>query len=114
MPQSHVSESVALLVKHGLVQSARDPVDKRRTIVRVTASHPRHVARAAMTSVDDALSEALKGIPADQARHIITTLDDLANRLRPASPGPILDQLSRARDERLSGSSWNFGGDPFR
>jgi DNA-binding MarR family transcriptional regulator len=99
MPQSHVSETVAQLVEQGLVESARDPADKRRTIVRVAASHPRHVARAAMVSVDAALIDALDSMSPDAAGDVIATLEDLAARLRPTKPGPILDQLNRARDD---------------
>jgi DNA-binding MarR family transcriptional regulator len=99
MPQSHVSDTVAQLVERGLLESTRDPADKRRTLVQAAQSHPRNVARAGMRSVDAALVEALGGMPADAARELIATLEDLASRLRSEHPGPPLDQLSPARDE---------------
>jgi DNA-binding MarR family transcriptional regulator len=99
MPQSHVSETVAHLVEQGLVESSPDPADKRRTIVRVRESHPRQVMAAAMVSVDAALVDALGDISPGAARELIATLDGLAARLRPTKPGPILDQLNRARDD---------------
>jgi DNA-binding MarR family transcriptional regulator len=97
MPQSNVSEAVARLREQGTVESFPDPADRRRTLVRVSARHPRNVMRAAMVPVDAALAAALDGLSPDEAAGIIQTLETLAARLRPDKPGPILDQLSRAR-----------------
>lgn len=47
-----------------------------------------------------ALTAALGDISPDEAADIIKTLEALAARLRPGKSGPVLDQLSRARDER--------------
>ena len=46
-PQSNVSEAVARLRERGTVESFPDPADCRRTLVRVSAQHPRDVMRAA-------------------------------------------------------------------
>ena len=100
LPQSYVSESVARLRDQGIVETAADPADGRRTLVRVSAGHPRTVAAKGMASVDAALAEALGkpgGEPEGGAAEIIETLERLAARLRPASPGPIRRQLDRAR-----------------
>jgi DNA-binding MarR family transcriptional regulator len=97
LPQSYVSESVARLRDQGIVETSADPADGRRTLVRVTAEHPRTVAAKGSVPVDAALAAAL-GHPAD-AGEIITTLAALAERLRPSSPGPIRRQLDQARRE---------------
>ena len=97
MPQSHVSETVARLREQGTVESFPDPADRRRTLVRVSAQHPKNVMRAALVPVDAALAAALGP---DEAADIVKTLEALAARLRPDKPGPILDQLNRASDER--------------
>ena len=100
MPQSHVSETVARLREQGTVESFPDPADRRRTLVRVSAQHPGNVMRAALVPADDALTAALGDVSPDEAAGIIKTLEALAARLRPGKPGPVLDQLNRARDER--------------
>jgi DNA-binding MarR family transcriptional regulator len=97
LPQSYVSESVARLRDQGIVETSADPADGRRTLVRVTAEHPRTVAAKGAVPVDAALAAAL-GHPAD-AGEIIATLAALAERLRPASPGPVRRQLAQARRE---------------
>ncbi len=99
MPQSHVSETVARLREQGTVESFPDPDDRRRTLVRVSAQHPKDVMRAALVPADAALTAALGDVTPDQAADIIGTLEALAARLRPGQPGPILDQLNRARDD---------------
>ena len=99
MPQSHVSETVARLREQGTVESFPDPDDRRRTLVRVSAQHPKDVMRAALVPADAALTAALGDVTPDQAADIIRTLEALAARLRPGQPGPILDQLNRARDD---------------
>ena len=100
MPQSHVSETVARLREQGTVESLPDPADRRRTLVRVSAQHPKNVMRAALVPVDAALAAALGELSPDEAADIVKTLEALAARLRPDKPGPILDQLNRAGDER--------------
>ena len=100
LPQSYVSESVARLREQGIVETAADPADGRRTLVRVSAQHPRTVAAKGSAPVDAALAAAL-GEPADGAMvtEIIGTLTALAGRLRPDAPGPIRRQLDQARQE---------------
>ena len=97
LPQSYVSESVARLRDQGIVETSADPADGRRTLVRVTAAHPRTVAAKGSASVDAALAAA-QGYAAD-AGEIIGTLSALAERLRPESPGPIRRELDQARKE---------------
>ena len=100
LPQSYVSESVARLRGQGILETSADPGDRRRTLVRVSAQHPRTVAAKGSASVDGALAAAL-GEPEDgpSVTEIIGTLAALAERLRPESPGPIRRQLEQARKE---------------
>ena len=97
LPQSYVSESVAKLRGQGILETSADPGDGRRTLVRVSAQHPRTVAAKGSAPVDAALTAAL-GNPAGAAE-IIATLTVLAERLRPESPGPIRRQLDQAMRE---------------
>lgn len=100
MPQSHVSETVARLREQGTVESFPDPADRRRTLVRVSAKHPKNVMRTALVPVDAELTAAFGDISPGEAADLVKALEVLAARLRPAKPGPILDQLNRERDER--------------
>jgi hypothetical protein len=100
LPQSYVSESVARLRGQGLLETSADLADGRRTLVRVSAGHPRTVAAKGSAPVDGALAAALgepDGGPA--VAEIVATLSALAERLRPESPGPIQRQLDQARKE---------------
>jgi DNA-binding MarR family transcriptional regulator len=97
LPQSYVSESVARLRDQGIVETSADPADGRRTLVRVTAEHPRTVAAKGSVPVDVALAAAL-GNSADTGE-IVGMLAALAERLRPESPGPIRRQLDQARKD---------------
>ena len=99
LPQSYVSESVAKLREQALVQTGTDPADKRRTLVRTSDAHPRTVADKGAVVVDAALTEALGYGDVNAARPVIDTLTTLCERLRPTRPGPILEQLRRARHD---------------
>ena len=94
MPQSYVSESVARLRERGMLLTAVDPCDGRRTLVRLSEEHPRNVARKGAASVDGALVLAL-GDP-----DAVSVLATFAERLRSARPGSILEQLAAARAPR--------------
>ena len=101
LPQSYVSESVARLRGQGIVRTSADPADGRRTLVRVSAQHPRTVAAKGSAPVDAALAAAL-GEPNGGAAvtKIIGTLSALADQLAPETPGPIRRQLDQARREQ--------------
>jgi DNA-binding MarR family transcriptional regulator len=91
LPQSHVSESVNKLRVKGIAEINADPADRRRTLVRLTATSQDQVARQSARNADDLLRRALGDVPDDLADQIIVTLYDLARRLRtdpvvPASP----------------------------
>ena len=100
LPQGYVSESVARLRSQGILETSADPADGRRTLVRVSAEHPRTVAAKGSAPVDGALAAAL-GVPdgGPAVAEIVATLSALAERLRPESPGPIQRQLDQAWKE---------------
>lgn len=80
-PQSHVSASVAKLRAAGVVVTATDPADRRRTLVKQSPDIP---ARATQFSapVDDAVAAAIGTDDPVQVREVITALEALARRLK--------------------------------
>ena len=88
LPQSHVSESVNKLRVKGIAEINADPADRRRTLVRLTATSQDRVARHSARNADDLLRIALGDVSDDGAHQIIAMLTDLARRLRvdPAVP----------------------------
>lgn len=101
LAQSIVSKAVARFHEQGLVETEPDPVDGRRLLVKISARHRREVARKGVASVDDALATALGEPDPDVAAEVINLLETVAERLRPAKPGPVLGQL---RDHQPSPS----------
>ncbi len=99
LPQSYVSASVARLREEGIVATAADPSDGRRTLVRMSDRHMGNVARRGAIAVDAALAAALHEDGPDAITETLATLGDLAVRLRPAQPGPFLQQLRAVRAE---------------
>ena len=85
--QSYVSESVAKLRDRGVVETAPDPVDGRRTLVHLAAGHPHRLANAAGTSVDAALSAALGDADPATVAEVTGMLTALARRLKPSQTG---------------------------
>ena len=93
LPQSHVSESVNKLRVKGIAEITADPADRRRTLVRLTATSQDQVVRHSARNADDLLRRALGDVPDDSTRQIMTMLTDLARRLQidptvPAAPSP--------------------------
>jgi DNA-binding MarR family transcriptional regulator len=91
LPQSHVSESVNKLRVKGVAEINADPADRRRTLVRLTATSQDQVVRHSARNADDLLRKALGNVPGDSAHQVIAMLTDVARRLRidptvPASP----------------------------
>ena len=91
LPQSHVSESVNKLRVKGIAEITADPADRRRTLVRLTATSQDQVVRHSARNADDLLRRALGDVPDDSTRQIMTMLTDLARRLQidptvPAAP----------------------------
>jgi len=91
LPQSHVSESVNKLRVKGIAEINADPADRRRTLVRLTATSEDQVVRHSARNADELLRGALGEGPGDSTDQIIAMLTDLPGRLRidptvPASP----------------------------
>lgn len=83
--RDYVSESVGKLRDQGIVDTAPDPRDGHRTLVRLTARNPEQVSPAAAAPADQALRDALgPGADGETAATILAALTDLAGRLRPA------------------------------
>lgn len=93
LPQSYVSESVAKLVERGVLQTASDPGDKRRTLVRVSNGHLRTVAQRGRTSISAAVAESLGSASPDVTREVLSALAMLSDRFQPETTGPILRQM---------------------
>jgi DNA-binding MarR family transcriptional regulator len=79
LPQSYVSTSVARLRDRGAVETAGDPRDGRRTLVRLTESIPARAARRGGVPIDAALAEEA-GL--DDPADVVAALEVLLAGLR--------------------------------
>jgi DNA-binding MarR family transcriptional regulator len=77
--QSHVSGSVARLKARGLLVTAQDPEDGRRTLVRLAEPARRAIIRRANRPADSALAAAVPD--AERASRVAELLDELADLL---------------------------------
>ncbi|MGH3623056.1 MAG: MarR family winged helix-turn-helix transcriptional regulator [Sciscionella sp.] len=77
--QSHVSTSVARLKKRGLITTASDLADGRRTRVRISGTAMNAITRRAVRRIDDTLGRSV----ADpiRAERVTVLLDELARLL---------------------------------
>lgn len=82
LPQSYVSESVNKLRIKGIAEINADPADRRRTLVRLTATQIDQVARHSARIADDLLRTQLGDLPDDAAVRLIAMLTELARALR--------------------------------
>jgi DNA-binding MarR family transcriptional regulator len=80
LPQSAVSEAVARLAKAGVLITSTDPVDRRRTLVRVKAEVRARKDRAPAEPIDGPLAEALGESDAADVTDVVEMLTDLARR----------------------------------
>lgn len=92
LPQSYVSSSVAGLREQGMVQTAADPADGRRTLVRPDPGHMHLVAQKAAAPADDALARALAPMEAEEARRAIAVLEALVHALNPSGSHPLRER----------------------
>jgi DNA-binding MarR family transcriptional regulator len=90
LPQSYVSESVAALRDRGILETAPDPQDGRRTLATVTAAHRRRVAKRASISVDGTL---VTEIGEQRALTALPLLTQIAALLADEQEGPLLAAL---------------------
>jgi DNA-binding MarR family transcriptional regulator len=86
LPQSYVSESVAALRDRGILDTAPDPQDRRRTLATITAAHRRRVAKRASIPVDTTLAN---DIGQERARIALPLLTRIAELLSETEQGPI-------------------------
>lgn len=96
LPQSYVSESVAKLVGQGVLRTAVDAGDRRRTLARVREDHLRAVADRGAAPVDEAVTEALGPATPDASHEVLAALAMLSDRFAPATPGPVVRQIRSA------------------
>jgi DNA-binding MarR family transcriptional regulator len=82
-PQSHVSSSVARLRDLGVLVTAPDPADRRRTLVRPADGMVQKAVRRAASSVDATLAEAIGPDTQDRLPEVLTALDLLGELIMP-------------------------------
>lgn len=88
LPQSQVSSAIARLKEAGSVQTAPDPIDRRRVLVRQAAEVSERVAQVRAVGIEEALTSALGSDEPQRLREVSEALDVLARNLLPASAGP--------------------------
>jgi DNA-binding MarR family transcriptional regulator len=88
LPQSYVSESVNKLRVKGIAEITADPVDRRRTLVRLAAAHLEQVAHNSARNADVILRSALGDVTDAEADQTIAILSELASRLRTEALAP--------------------------
>ncbi|MEU9291927.1 helix-turn-helix domain-containing protein [Streptomyces sp. NPDC048275] len=88
LPQSQVSSAIARLKEAGSVQTAPDPVDRRRVLVRQVAEVSERVAQVRAAGIEDALAVALGSDDPHRLREVSEALDVLARNLLPQSGVP--------------------------
>ena len=98
--QSKVSACVARLREAGAIETAADPSDRRRLLVRPAAQVSPRVAAVRAASIDGALATALGTDDPQPVVEILAALDTLARHLTPQA-------LTRLR--ATSGSSPSTG-----
>jgi DNA-binding MarR family transcriptional regulator len=100
LAQSIVSKAIARFQDQGIVEAGADPADGRRTIARVSAGHLGDVRRKGAVRADAVLAAALGEADPAAVAEIISGLEALAARLRPAGSGPVGRQLRGQRQDR--------------
>lgn len=80
LPQSAVSEAVARLAKAGVITTATDPADRRRTLARVKAEVRARKDRAPAEPIDEPLAAALGLNDTAEVADVVQVLADLARR----------------------------------
>jgi len=98
LPQGYVSECVAKLRDDGILATAIDPSDRRRTLVRLAPQHAKRVLEAGAVPADDALGRALAEDDAAAVADVVGALSDLAGRLGLTAEGPVRRQLRGHRE----------------
>jgi DNA-binding MarR family transcriptional regulator len=122
-PQSHVSASVARLREGGVLVTAVDLKDRRRTLVRTTPEIPRQAANLASAPIDDALLIALATRDPSEVARVLAALELVASSLsrRTTLPpsgegrvGPAASVSSSQGQARASAGTPGTGGGSLR
>ena len=100
-PQSLVSLSVAKLRAIGVVETAADPADRRRTLVHATEQMTARSQERAGSSIETAILAQLGPEHEDQVAEALAALDVLARLLTPEVTADGLRSAGEA-DERSS------------
>jgi SAM-dependent methyltransferase/DNA-binding MarR family transcriptional regulator len=113
-PQSHVSGAVARLREGGALETAVDPQDRRRTLVRPAAEVRQRAAQQAPPPIDGALAAALGTQDPLVVGRMVAELEGIARRLRAKTPVPVggPPRASRAEefDAMYAGTPpWDIG-----
>jgi DNA-binding MarR family transcriptional regulator len=88
-PQSHVSASVARLRDGGVLVTAVDLKDRRRTLVRTASEVPRQAANLASAPIDDALRIALAARDPGEVARVLAALELIASSLSRGTLPPL-------------------------
>ncbi|WP_442816622.1 MarR family transcriptional regulator [Streptomyces sp. NBC_01304] len=83
LPQSQVSGAVARLKEAGSIETAPDPSDGRRQLIRQAAAVSKRVAEVRSSRIEEALATALGTHDADRLREVSDALDVLSRHLTP-------------------------------
>ena len=74
--------AVDTLERNGLVRRTKDPKDRRRTPVEITAQGLALLERFPMLSEDDSLVKALEQMPEDHQDQLLTLMRELVGKLK--------------------------------
>lgn len=83
LPQSQVSAAATLLEDHGLLETASDPDDRRRTLVRGAPGVARKIGSKVDVPIDQTIADALASDSSDDVAEVVEALEMLALRLSP-------------------------------
>ncbi|UGQ13243.1 MarR family transcriptional regulator [Yinghuangia sp. ASG 101] len=81
LPQSQVSACVARLRDRGTVTTESDPLDRRRTLVRLSDDSRRRAAQRPPAPIDEAVAKALGADDPARVERVKAALDALAEAL---------------------------------
>lgn len=101
-PQSLVSMSVAKLRELGVVETAPDPDDHRRTLVHATARMTQRGQQRGGSPIDVVVAKQLEPEHEDQLDEVLAALDLLARLLTPEVTQGAVRPATEDHEESLS------------
>lgn len=102
-PQSLVSMTVAKLRDLGLVETAPDPADRRRTLVRTTPRMVQRGEQRGSSPIEAVLAKHLGPEHDDELAEVLAALEVLARLLTPEVTPAGTPSPTGGREESLSG-----------